>query len=78
MDTLINDKPIIICENLVRIYKIADLEVVALQGLDLTVKRGEMLGIVGASGSGKTTLMNILGGLDHPSAGRVSTIGGPA
>ena len=63
--------PFIICDNLVKIYKIAQLEVVALQGLDLTVGRGELLGIVGASGSGKSTLMNILGGLDRPSAGRV-------
>src|SRR3989304_7494114 len=61
----------ILCEGLVKIYKVANLEVVALQGLDLAVKRGEMLGIVGASGSGKSTLMNILGGLDRPSAGRV-------
>jgi len=61
----------IICDNLVKIYKIAELEVFALQGLDLVVNRGELLGIVGASGSGKTTLMNILGGLDRPSAGRV-------
>ena len=64
--------PLIICDNLVRIYKVADLEVVALQGLDLTVAPGEMLGIVGASGSGKSTLLNILGGLDRPSAGRVT------
>ncbi len=61
----------IFCDNLVKIYKVADLEVVALQGLDLTVAPGELLGIVGTSGSGKTTLMNILGGLDRPSAGRV-------
>ena len=59
------------CAGLVKIYKVADLEVIALQGLDLEVARGEMLGIVGASGSGKSTLMNILGGLDRPSAGRV-------
>ncbi|HEY65515.1 MAG TPA: ATP-binding cassette domain-containing protein [Caldilineae bacterium] len=64
-------EPFIICDNLVKIYKVADLEVVALQGLDLVVAPGELLGIVGASGSGKTTLMNILGGLDRPSAGRV-------
>ena len=63
------------CDNLVKIYQIADLEVVALQGLDLTVTPGEMLGIVGASGSGKSTLLNILGGLDQPSAGRVSVDG---
>ena len=65
------DESLIVCDNLVKIYKIANLEVVALQGLDLAVKRGELLGIVGASGSGKSTLMNILGGLDRPSAGRV-------
>ncbi len=64
-------EPFIICDNLVKIYKVADLEVVALQGLDLVVAPGELLGIVGASGSGKSTLMNILGGLDRPSAGRV-------
>ncbi|HTK07007.1 MAG TPA: ABC transporter ATP-binding protein [Ktedonobacteraceae bacterium] len=61
--------PIIVCDNLVKIYKIADLEVVALQGLDLEVQAGEMIAIVGASGSGKSTLLNILSGLDLPSAG---------
>jgi ABC-type lipoprotein export system ATPase subunit/bifunctional DNA-binding transcriptional regulator/antitoxin component of YhaV-PrlF toxin-antitoxin module len=64
-------EPFIICDNLVKIYKIANLEVFALQGLDLIVAPGELMGIVGASGSGKSTLMNILGGLDRPSAGRV-------
>lgn len=59
------------CEGLVKIYKVANLEVFALQGLDLQIRTGELLGIVGASGSGKSTLMNILGGLDRPSAGRV-------
>jgi ABC-type lipoprotein export system ATPase subunit/bifunctional DNA-binding transcriptional regulator/antitoxin component of YhaV-PrlF toxin-antitoxin module len=66
-----SEGPFILCDNLVKIHKIADLEVVALQGLDLEVKQGELLGIVGASGSGKSTLLNILGGLDRPSAGRV-------
>ena len=65
----------IVCEGLVRIYKVADLEVVALQGLDLVVGSGEMIAIVGASGSGKSTLLNILGGLDVPSAGRASVAG---
>ena len=60
------------CDNLVKIYKVADLEVVALQGLDLTVEQGEMIALIGPSGSGKSTLMNVLGGLDVPSAGRVS------
>jgi AbrB family looped-hinge helix DNA binding protein len=68
-------EPLITCENLVKIYKVADLEVVALQGLDLTVQRGELMGIVGSSGSGKTTLLNILGGLDRPSAGRLTVNG---
>lgn len=65
------DGTLVVCDNLVKIYKIADLEVVALQGLDLTVERGELMAIVGSSGSGKSTLLNILGGLDRPSAGKV-------
>jgi ABC-type lipoprotein export system ATPase subunit len=65
------EEPFIACDNLVKIYKIANLETVALQGLDLVVAPGELMGIVGPSGSGKSTLMNILGGLDRPSAGRV-------
>jgi putative ABC transport system ATP-binding protein len=65
----------IACDNLVRIFKVADLEVVALQGLDLLVNSGEMIAIVGASGSGKSTLLNILGGLDVASAGRAVVAG---
>lgn len=59
------------CENLVKIYKTADIEVVALQGLDLTVGKGELTAIIGNSGSGKSTLLNMLGGLDRPSAGKL-------
>jgi ABC-type lipoprotein export system ATPase subunit len=64
------DEALIVCDNLVKIYKVADLEVVALQGLDLLVEEGEFIALVGASGSGKSTLLNILAGLDVPSAGR--------
>jgi len=60
----------ILCDGLVKIYKVQDLEVVALQGLDLLVDRGEFMAIVGPSGSGKSSLLNILGGLDRPTAGR--------
>jgi ABC-type lipoprotein export system ATPase subunit len=67
--------PMIVCDNLVKIYKVADLEVVALQGLDLLIEPGELIALVGASGSGKSTLMNILGGLDVPSAGRAVVAG---
>jgi ABC-type lipoprotein export system ATPase subunit len=66
---------LIVCDNLVKIYKVADLEVVALQGLDLLVEAGEFMALVGASGSGKSTLLNILGGLDTPSAGRAVVAG---
>jgi len=61
--------------NLVKIYKAAEVEVVALQGLDLVVPGGEMLALVGPSGAGKSTLLNILGGLDEPSAGRCDVAG---
>jgi ABC-type lipoprotein export system ATPase subunit len=66
-----SDNFYIYCEDLFKIYKLADLEVVALRGLDLKVRRGELIAIVGASGSGKSTLLNILGGLETASAGQV-------
>lgn len=62
---------IIQADNLVKIYKTKDIEVVALQGLDLTVEQGELMAIIGSSGSGKSTFLNMLGGLDRPSAGKL-------
>jgi putative ABC transport system ATP-binding protein len=69
------DGALIVCDNLVRIYAVANLEVVALQGLDLLVERGEFVALVGSSGSGKSTLLNILGGFDVPTAGRAVVAG---
>ncbi|MGH8824950.1 MAG: ABC transporter ATP-binding protein [Jiangellaceae bacterium] len=65
----------VVCDNLVRIYQTEGIEVVALQGLDLLVKAGELVAIVGASGSGKSTLLNILSGNDVPTAGRARVAG---
>lgn len=65
----VQDDVMISCDNLVKIYKTSEIEVVALQGLDLEIKKGELMAIVGNSGSGKSTLLNMLGGLDKPSAG---------
>lgn len=67
--TTAHGHPAIRCEGLVRIFRSSEVEVVALQGLDLIVEPGEILTVVGASGSGKSTLLNVLGGLDAPSAG---------
>ncbi|MEV2265151.1 ABC transporter ATP-binding protein [Nonomuraea africana] len=65
----------IVCDNLVRIYKTEGVEVVALQGLDLLIQKGELIAIVGASGSGKSTLLNVLSGLDVPTAGLARVAG---
>ena len=64
-------QPIIECDNLVKIYKTKDIEVLALQGLDMRVDQGELMAIIGNSGSGKSTFLNMIGGLDRPSAGRL-------
>jgi ABC-type lipoprotein export system ATPase subunit len=62
---------IIQCDNLVKIYKTDETEVMALQGLDAKVARGELMAIIGNSGSGKSTFLNMIGGLDRPTAGRL-------
>jgi ABC-type lipoprotein export system ATPase subunit len=66
---------LIVCDNLVRIYQVENIEVQALQGLDLLVSKGEMIAIVGQSGSGKSTLLNVLSGLDVPTAGAARVAG---
>lgn len=65
----------ILCDNLVKIYKTKETEVVALQGLDLTIQKGELTAIIGKSGSGKSTILNIIAGLDRPSAGSIHVDG---
>ena len=67
--------PMIKAENLVKIYKTKETEVLALQGLDLTVQEGELTAIIGNSGSGKSTFLNMIGGLDRPSAGSLFVAG---
>lgn len=66
---------LVACDRLVRIFAGDGIEVQALQGLDLLIGKGELTAMVGASGSGKSTLMNILAGLDTPTAGSVRVAG---
>ncbi len=62
----------IVVKDLIKVYKTGKSEVIALRGLDCTIKQGEVLAIMGPSGCGKTTLLNIIGGLDRPTAGSIT------
>src|SRR5690348_9328749 len=70
MDTR-SEGPILVAEEVRKVYRTGQVEVEALHGLDLTVARGELVAVMGPSGSGKTTLLNCLSGLDDIDGGRV-------
>ncbi|HEX9065257.1 MAG TPA: ABC transporter ATP-binding protein [Streptosporangiaceae bacterium] len=74
-DGAADSPPMVVCERLVRIYSAGGVETQALQGLDLTLRSGELTALVGASGSGKSTLLNILAALDLPTGGRAAVAG---
>ena len=65
------------CQGLWKIYEMGDEKVQAIRGIDLEINKGEMVAIMGPSGCGKTTLLNILSGIDDPSAGQVMVAGKP-
>lgn len=65
----------IYCKNLVRAYQVGGHEVLALKGVDFSMEQGEMVAIVGPSGAGKSSLLNLLGGLDKPTAGQLTVDG---
>lgn len=70
-----HDDVVVDCDQLLKVYPLEGQDVIALQGLRLTIHRGERVGIIGASGSGKSTLLNLLGALDEPTAGQITVAG---
>lgn len=67
--------PIISLKDVIKIYKQKDVEVIALSGLSLQIRRGSMIAVIGSSGSGKSTLMKLIGGLDQATAGHITVNG---
>lgn len=74
-DTLAQGQVIVTCEGLGKTYTTGKVTVHALEGINLSVRRGEFLCLCGPSGSGKSTLLNLIGGLDTPDAGTVTVVG---
>jgi putative ABC transport system ATP-binding protein len=69
--TSAREQPVLECEDLRKVYRMGEVDVRALDGVDFALHTSELLVLLGPSGSGKSTLLNILGGLDVPTAGRV-------
>jgi len=70
-----NESPAVEIEALRKVYPMGDTEVVALDGVSLTIEKGSFTVVMGPSGSGKSTLLYLIGGLDWPTAGRIRVWG---
>jgi putative ABC transport system ATP-binding protein len=71
----LDTQPFITCKRIVKAYRVARHEIVALRGIDFEMQKGEMVAIIGPSGAGKSSLLNLLGGLDRPTAGQLMVDG---